>query len=169
MLAGFPVDGSNKLIQTSITELVYAMSLQSQRGKYLFMNDIQMQQLQLQTANSIVRDTSDQSGMSILGFQKYKANFAGATSLDIYTDPFCRGDRIFCLDPAAFEFLYLAICDSNPQYWAPGLGLSGSVMSPDIPLITMPTADNVQFRLYTYGQLKCKAPGWCGVISNLPV
>lgn len=167
MRAGFSQDGTNGSFTSNLTKLVYSMSMFGQRGRTLVMNDKILQKLQLQQDGTILRDTNDQSGMSLLGFSKWKANFMGAGDFDIYTDKFVPGDKAYIIDPSMLEYRYLAMCDSDPTFWAKGLSLNTGTMSPDIPLVLDPVNNVWQYQLYTYGQLICTKPSSFGCIFNL--
>ncbi len=167
MSAGFSVDGTNKSLTQSITELAYSMSLLSQRGAQIVMNPMIMKLLQNEMGNSIVRLTDDQSGISLLGFEKFRANFMGAGSFDIYQDLYAPGDKAYILDLNSFEFRYTAVCASNPSPWGGGLGMNTGMLHPGIPLFLKQDDQVWQYRIFTYGQIVCTKPSTCGVITGL--
>lgn len=176
-LAGFRYDASQSGFINSVTNMLYSMKQSNYRvGNFgnnlvVWCPPIQIQRLQNETANSLVRLTPDQSAIAYMGFETYRTSYFGVGSVEFAMDPEVPGDHIYILANDASSFFNTAMCTASPGYWNPGLGMPGlpGSIDPGVPIILNPTTMEWQIRAYTYGTYVNFAPGTCGVIYNCPL
>lgn len=158
LLAGVRVDASNLTPRQAMIQVIQNLVANGARPSTvfkIFMHPIQYAVL-LQSLEASRVYTAKDTELPGLNISYRGISYVGAGfSMEIYQDMWLDSDKI-------------AVCDFDKWHFM-NSAHAAMMTSDGLDLLRLPSADSVQLRIRTYGQLACTAVAYQGLAYNLPV